>query len=93
MVLAPLSSLHPFPPSPPLTSQALDVLDGRRAPFQPHRYGNGGDTRDTDTQAPSSGGSSPWPFTPDPLHSPEGSPCSTEELDKGTPFRFIFWLA
>ncbi|XP_024241705.1 glucocorticoid-induced transcript 1 protein isoform X4 [Oncorhynchus tshawytscha] len=64
--------------------QALDVLDGRRAPFQPHRYGNGGDTRDTDTQAPSSGGSSPWacPFTPDPLHSPEGSPCSAEELDK-----------
>ncbi|KAM9403652.1 glucocorticoid-induced transcript 1 protein-like isoform 2-T5 [Salvelinus alpinus] len=62
--------------------QALDVLDGRRAPFQPHRYGNGGDTRDTDTQAPSSGGSSPCPFTPDPLQSPEGSPCSTEELDK-----------
>ncbi|XP_045574368.1 glucocorticoid-induced transcript 1 protein isoform X1 [Salmo salar] len=67
--------------------QALDVLDGRRAPFQPHRYGNGGDTRDTDTrdtdtQAPSSGGSSPCPFTPDPLHSPEGSPCSAEELDK-----------
>ncbi|XP_070958992.1 glucocorticoid-induced transcript 1 protein-like isoform X1 [Oncorhynchus clarkii lewisi] len=64
--------------------QALDVLDGRRAPFQPHRYGNGGDTRDTDTQAPSSGGSSPWacPFTPDPLHSREGSPCSAEELDK-----------
>uniref|UniRef100_A0A4W5NA07 Glucocorticoid induced 1a n=1 Tax=Hucho hucho TaxID=62062 RepID=A0A4W5NA07_9TELE len=64
--------------------QALDVLDGRRAPFQPHRNGNGSDTRDTDTQAPSSGGSSPWPcpFTPDPLHSPEGSPCSTEELDK-----------
>uniref|UniRef100_A0A4W5N7T6 Glucocorticoid induced 1a n=1 Tax=Hucho hucho TaxID=62062 RepID=A0A4W5N7T6_9TELE len=63
---------------------ALDVLDGRRAPFQPHRNGNGSDTRDTDTQAPSSGGSSPWPcpFTPDPLHSPEGSPCSTEELDK-----------
>ncbi|KAL0984812.1 hypothetical protein UPYG_G00147290 [Umbra pygmaea] len=64
--------------------QASEVLDGRRAPFQPHRYGNGGDTRDTDTQAPSSGGSSPWscPFTPDPLPSPEGSPYFAEEMEK-----------
>ncbi|XP_010888181.2 glucocorticoid-induced transcript 1 protein isoform X2 [Esox lucius] len=64
--------------------QPLEVLDGRRAPFQPHRYSIGSDTRDTDTQAPSSGGSSPWscPFTPDPLPSPEGSPCFIEELDK-----------
>ena len=65
----------------------MDVMDGRRAPFPPHRYGNGGDTRDTDTQAPSSssdGSPSPRPGSPDGLHSAGGSPCSVEETDKGT---------
>ncbi|XP_071780499.1 glucocorticoid-induced transcript 1 protein isoform X3 [Centroberyx gerrardi] len=64
--------------------QAMDVLDGRRAPFPPHHYGNSGDTRDTDTQAPSSGDSSPSPrpCSPDHLHSPDGSPCSAEDIDK-----------
>ncbi|KAF7661232.1 hypothetical protein LDENG_00266660 [Lucifuga dentata] len=63
--------------------QAMDVLDGRRAPFPPHRYSNS-DTRDTDTQAPSSGDSSPSPHpcSPDHLHSPDGSPCSAEDVDK-----------
>lgn len=70
-----------------LTSQAMDVLDGRRAPFPPHHYGNSGDTRDTDTQAPSSGDSSPLPrpCSSDHLHSPDGSPCSAEDIDKGVP--------
>ncbi|XP_069544125.1 glucocorticoid-induced transcript 1 protein-like isoform X3 [Brachyistius frenatus] len=62
--------------------QAMDVVDGRRAPFPPHRYS--GDTRDTDTQAPSSGESSPSPRprSSDHLHSPDGSPCSAEDIDK-----------
>ncbi|XP_062321326.1 glucocorticoid-induced transcript 1 protein isoform X2 [Osmerus eperlanus] len=61
--------------------QAMDVLDGRRAPFPSHPRG---DVRDTDTQAPSSGGSSPFPqrCTPDPLHFSDSSPCSAEEPDK-----------
>uniref|UniRef100_A0A3B4UFL6 Glucocorticoid induced 1 n=1 Tax=Seriola dumerili TaxID=41447 RepID=A0A3B4UFL6_SERDU len=64
--------------------QAMDVVDGRRPPFPPHRYSNGGDTRDTDTQAPSSGDSSPSPrpCSSDHLHSPDGSPCSAEDIDK-----------
>ncbi|CAK6959006.1 glucocorticoid-induced transcript 1 protein isoform X4 [Scomber scombrus] len=64
--------------------QAMDAVDGRRAPFPPHRYSNSGDTRDTDTQAPSSGDSSPSPrpCSPDHLHSPDGSPCSAEDIDK-----------
>ncbi|XP_023146661.1 glucocorticoid-induced transcript 1 protein isoform X1 [Amphiprion ocellaris] len=64
--------------------QAMDAVDGRRAPFPPHRYSNGGETRDTDTQAPSSGESSPSPrpCSSDHLQSPEGSPCSAEEIDK-----------
>lgn len=68
-----------------LTSQAMDVVDGRRAPFPPHHYSSSGDTRDTDTQAPSSGECSPLPrpCSPDHLHSPDGSPCSAEEIDKG----------
>ncbi|XP_017284119.1 glucocorticoid-induced transcript 1 protein isoform X3 [Kryptolebias marmoratus] len=62
--------------------QAMEVADGRRAPFPPHRHS--GDTRDTDTQAPSSGKSSPSPrpCSADHLHSPDGSPCSAEEIDK-----------
>uniref|UniRef100_A0A667XPR3 Glucocorticoid induced 1 n=1 Tax=Myripristis murdjan TaxID=586833 RepID=A0A667XPR3_9TELE len=61
---------------------AMDVLDGRRAPFPPHHYSSGGDTRDTDTQAPSSGDSSPSPrpCSADHLHSPDGSPCSTHVM-------------
>lgn len=55
--------------------QTLDVLDGRRAPFPPLRLS--ADTRDTDTQAPSSGGSSPLPSSPE-----HGSPCSAEDTDK-----------
>lgn len=68
-----------------LTSQTMDVVDGRRAPFPPHRYSSSGDTRDTDTQAPSSGESSPSPrpCSSDHLHSPDGSPCYAEEIDKG----------
>ncbi|GLD56381.1 glucocorticoid-induced transcript 1 protein-like protein [Lates japonicus] len=64
--------------------RAMDVVDGRRPPFPPHRYSNSGDTRDTDTQAPSSGDSSPSsrPYSSDHLHSPDGSPCSAEEIDK-----------
>ncbi|KAG7216464.1 hypothetical protein INR49_001950 [Caranx melampygus] len=64
--------------------QAMDVVDGRRPPFPPHRYSNGGDTRDTDTQAPSSGDSSPSPrpCSSDHPHSPDGSPCSAEDIDK-----------
>lgn len=64
--------------------QAMDVVDGRRAPFPPHHYSNSGDTRDTDTQAPSSGDSSPLlhPYSSDHLHSPDGSPCSAEDIDK-----------
>ncbi|XP_034030199.1 glucocorticoid-induced transcript 1 protein isoform X3 [Thalassophryne amazonica] len=64
--------------------QAMDVLDGRRAPFPPHRCSNNGETRDTDTQAPSSGESSPSPrpCSSDHLHSHDGSPCSAEEIDK-----------
>nr|XP_057910026.1 glucocorticoid-induced transcript 1 protein isoform X2 [Doryrhamphus excisus] len=64
--------------------QATDALDGRRAPFPVHRYSNSGETRDTDTQAPSSGESSPspHPLSPEHLHSPDGSPSSTEEVDK-----------
>lgn len=68
--------------------QSMDAVDGRRAPFPQHHYGggsNGGDTRDTDTQAPSSGESSPVarPHSSEHLHSPGGSPCSAEETDKG----------
>ncbi|KAK7886537.1 hypothetical protein WMY93_026158 [Mugilogobius chulae] len=55
--------------------QSLDVLDGRRAPFPPLRLS--AETRDTDTQAPSSGDSSPLPSSPE-----HGSPCSTEDTDK-----------
>uniref|UniRef100_A0A3Q2WQ37 Glucocorticoid induced 1 n=1 Tax=Haplochromis burtoni TaxID=8153 RepID=A0A3Q2WQ37_HAPBU len=64
--------------------QTMDVVDGRRAPFPPHRYSSSGDTRDTDTQAPSSGESSPSPrpCSSDHLHSPDGSPCYAEEIDK-----------
>uniref|UniRef100_A0A8C4DQ19 Glucocorticoid-induced transcript 1 protein n=1 Tax=Dicentrarchus labrax TaxID=13489 RepID=A0A8C4DQ19_DICLA len=64
--------------------QAMDVLDGRRAPFPPHHYSSSGETRDTDTQAPSSGDSSPLPCpcSSDHLHSPDGSPCSAEDIDK-----------
>ncbi|XP_074508976.1 glucocorticoid-induced transcript 1 protein-like isoform X1 [Sebastes fasciatus] len=64
--------------------QTMDVVDGRRAPFPPHHYSSSGDTRDTDTQAPSSGDSSPSPrpFSSDHVHSPDGSPCSAEEIDK-----------
>lgn len=68
-----------------LHRQAMDVVDGRRPPFPPHRYSNSGDTRDTDTQAPSSGDSSPSPrpCSSDHLQSPDGSPCSAEDTDKG----------
>lgn len=78
----------------PLTSQAMDVVDGRRAPFPPHHYSNSGDTRDTDTQAPSSGDSSPLlhPYSSDHLHSPDGSPCSAEDIDKGVPMFDTFSL-
>ncbi|KAM4580447.1 glucocorticoid-induced transcript 1 protein isoform 1-T1 [Odontesthes bonariensis] len=64
--------------------QAMEVVDGRRPPLPSHRYSNSGDTRDTDTQAPSSGESSPSPRprSSDHLHSPDGSPCSAEEIDK-----------
>ncbi|XP_061573480.1 glucocorticoid-induced transcript 1 protein isoform X2 [Cololabis saira] len=64
--------------------QATEVMDGRRPPFPPHRYSHSGDTRDTDTQAPSSGESSPSPrpCSSDHIHSPDGSPCSAEEIDK-----------
>ncbi|KAM3614935.1 uncharacterized protein V6R79_020953 [Siganus canaliculatus] len=67
--------------------QTMDVVDGRRAPFPAHHCSSsgGGDTRDTDTQAPSSGDSSPLPrprSSSDHLHSPDGSPCSAEETDK-----------
>ncbi|CAL8248690.1 unnamed protein product [Lota lota] len=63
--------------------QAMDVTDGRRAPFPPHRYGNGGDTRDTDTQAPSSSSdSSPSPRPGSP-RSVGGSPCSVDDTEKG----------
>lgn len=55
--------------------QSMDVLDGRRAPFPRHRFS--GETRDTDTQAPSSGDSSPLPSSPE-----HGSPYSTEDTDK-----------
>uniref|UniRef100_A0A8C6TKV7 Glucocorticoid induced 1 n=1 Tax=Neogobius melanostomus TaxID=47308 RepID=A0A8C6TKV7_9GOBI len=58
-----------------LCPQCLDVLDGRRAPFPPLRLS--AETRDTDTQAPSSGDSSPLPSSPE-----HGSPCSTEDTDK-----------
>lgn len=74
----------------------MDAVDGRRAPFPPHHYGSGGDTRDTDTQAPSSGECSPLPrpCSSDHLHSPDGSPCSAEETDKGAArcraFKFVF---
>ncbi|XP_039661319.1 glucocorticoid-induced transcript 1 protein-like isoform X5 [Perca fluviatilis] len=63
--------------------QAMDVVDGRRAPFPLHHYSSSGDTRDTDTQAPSSDSSpSPRPCCSDHVHSPDGSPCSAEEIDK-----------
>ncbi|XP_061812326.1 glucocorticoid-induced transcript 1 protein isoform X2 [Nerophis lumbriciformis] len=64
--------------------QAMDAADGRRAPFPVHRYSHSGETRDTDTQAPSSGESSPspHPLSPEHLLSPDGSPSSTEEVDK-----------
>lgn len=55
--------------------QSLDVLDGRRAPFPPLRLS--AETRDTDTQAPSSGDSSPLPSSPEP-----SSPLSAEDTDK-----------
>ncbi|XP_077431473.1 glucocorticoid-induced transcript 1 protein isoform X4 [Vanacampus margaritifer] len=65
--------------------QATDAADGRRAPFPLHRYSNIGETRDTDTQAPSSGESSPSPrpHSPQHLHSPDGSPSSSaDDVDK-----------
>uniref|UniRef100_A0A3Q2QJL7 Glucocorticoid-induced transcript 1 protein n=1 Tax=Fundulus heteroclitus TaxID=8078 RepID=A0A3Q2QJL7_FUNHE len=65
--------------------QAMEAVDGRRPPVPPHRCSSSsGDTRDTDTQAPSSGESSPSPrpCSSDLLHSPDGSPCSAEEIDK-----------
>ncbi|XP_042345436.1 glucocorticoid-induced transcript 1 protein-like isoform X3 [Plectropomus leopardus] len=65
--------------------QAMDVVDGRRAPFPTrHEGSSSGDTRDTDTQAPSSGESSPSPRprSSDHVHSADGSPCSAEEIDK-----------
>ncbi|XP_019734251.1 glucocorticoid-induced transcript 1 protein-like isoform X3 [Hippocampus comes] len=68
--------------------QATDAADGRRAPFPLHRYSNMGETRDTDTQAPSSGESSPSPrlrspLSPQHLHSPDGSPSSSaDDVDK-----------
>uniref|UniRef100_A0A8C4DSM2 Glucocorticoid-induced transcript 1 protein n=1 Tax=Dicentrarchus labrax TaxID=13489 RepID=A0A8C4DSM2_DICLA len=60
------------------------IYYGRRAPFPPHHYSSSGETRDTDTQAPSSGDSSPLPCpcSSDHLHSPDGSPCSAEDIDK-----------
>uniref|UniRef100_A0A8C7X3F5 Glucocorticoid induced 1 n=1 Tax=Oryzias sinensis TaxID=183150 RepID=A0A8C7X3F5_9TELE len=72
--------------SPPLpTSQAMEAVDGRRPPFPTHRHSSGGNTRDTDTQAPSSGDSSPSPrpCSANLLQSPGGSPCSAEDTDKG----------
>ncbi|XP_037130988.1 glucocorticoid-induced transcript 1 protein-like isoform X1 [Syngnathus acus] len=68
--------------------QATDAADGRRAPFPLQRYSNIGETRDTDTQAPSSGESSPSPrprspLSPHHLHSPDGSPSSSaDDVDK-----------
>ncbi|KAM4568587.1 glucocorticoid-induced transcript 1 protein-like isoform 2-T4 [Fundulus diaphanus] len=65
--------------------QAMEAVDGRRPPVPPHRCSSSsGDTRDTDTQAPSSGESSPSPrpCSSDLLQSPDGSPCSAEEIDK-----------
>ncbi|XP_043974232.1 glucocorticoid-induced transcript 1 protein isoform X1 [Gambusia affinis] len=65
--------------------QAMEAVDGRRPPFPPSRYSSSsGETRDTDTQAPSSGESSPSPrpSSSDHLHSQDGSPCSAEEIDK-----------
>uniref|UniRef100_A0A3B3YKB6 Glucocorticoid induced 1a n=1 Tax=Poecilia mexicana TaxID=48701 RepID=A0A3B3YKB6_9TELE len=64
--------------------QAMEAVDGRRPPFPPNRYSSSGDTRDTDTQAPSSGESSPSPrpCSSDHLHSHDGSPCSAEDIDK-----------
>ncbi|KAF7226612.1 glucocorticoid-induced transcript 1 protein isoform X1 [Nothobranchius furzeri] len=64
--------------------QAMEAVDGRRAPVPPHRCSHSGETRDTDTQAPSSGESSPSPrpCSSHHLHSPDGSPCSAEEIDK-----------
>lgn len=55
--------------------QSLDVLDGRRAPVP--RLRSSAETRDTDTQAPSSGDSSPLASSPE-----HGSPYSTEDTDK-----------
>lgn len=55
--------------------QIMEVLDGRRAPAPRLRLS--AETRDTDTQAPSSGDSSPLHSSPE--HS---SPCSTEDTDK-----------
>uniref|UniRef100_A0A3P9M5J2 Glucocorticoid induced 1a n=1 Tax=Oryzias latipes TaxID=8090 RepID=A0A3P9M5J2_ORYLA len=64
--------------------QAMEAVDGRRPPFPTHRHSSGGNTRDTDTQAPSSGDSSPSPrpCSADLLQSPGGSPCSAEDTDK-----------
>ncbi|XP_023819657.1 glucocorticoid-induced transcript 1 protein isoform X2 [Oryzias latipes] len=64
--------------------QAMEAVDGRRPPFPTHRHSIGGNTRDTDTQAPSSGDSSPSPrpCSADLLQSPGGSPCSAEDTDK-----------
>ncbi|XP_077455859.1 glucocorticoid-induced transcript 1 protein-like isoform X3 [Stigmatopora argus] len=62
------------------TVHATDAADGRRAPFPLQRYI--GETRDTDTQAPSSGESSPSPRPQHP-HSPDGSPSSSaDDVDK-----------
>uniref|UniRef100_A0A8C7X2Y5 Glucocorticoid induced 1 n=1 Tax=Oryzias sinensis TaxID=183150 RepID=A0A8C7X2Y5_9TELE len=65
--------------------QAMEAVDGRRPPFPTHRHSSGGNTRDTDTQAPSSGDSSPSPrpCSANLLQSPGGSPCSAEDTDKG----------
>uniref|UniRef100_A0A3P9JKR1 Glucocorticoid induced 1a n=1 Tax=Oryzias latipes TaxID=8090 RepID=A0A3P9JKR1_ORYLA len=64
--------------------QAMEAVDGRRPPFPTHRHSSGRNTRDTDTQAPSSGDSSPSPrpYSADLLQSPGGSPCSAEDTDK-----------
>uniref|UniRef100_A0A8C7X369 Glucocorticoid induced 1 n=1 Tax=Oryzias sinensis TaxID=183150 RepID=A0A8C7X369_9TELE len=65
--------------------QVLTPSHGRRPPFPTHRHSSGGNTRDTDTQAPSSGDSSPSPrpCSANLLQSPGGSPCSAEDTDKG----------
>ncbi|XP_028836861.1 glucocorticoid-induced transcript 1 protein isoform X2 [Denticeps clupeoides] len=59
----------------------LEIQDGRRAPFPPHRNGC---RRSTDTQAFSSCCSSPWSCTSPawPVDSQNSSPCFVENQDK-----------